>query len=148
VTASPDDGDYTAVLDRFEEGRDGRLAVLVLERDAESVGDLAVDPDRLPADGRETDAVFDVRVRDGQLRSATYRPEASRRRAEDAQSRFDRLSSRPPGGQRGDDTDEDDSVGDREDADADATDRRRRDRSVEETDDERADGRSRDGRGD
>jgi hypothetical protein len=96
---SPDDGDYTAVLDRFEEGRDGRLAVLVLERDAESVGDLVVDPDRLPADGRETDAVFDVRVRNGELRSATHRPEASRRRAEDAQSRFDRLSSRPPGGE-------------------------------------------------
>jgi hypothetical protein len=145
VTASPDDGDYTAVLDRFEEGRDGRLAVLVLERDAESVGDLAVDPDRLPADGRETDAVFDVRVRDGQLRSATYRPEASRRRAEDAQSRFDRLSSRPPGGQRGDDTDEDANAD--ADAKADATERRRRDRRVDESEND-GDGRNRDGRED
>jgi hypothetical protein len=145
VTASPDDGDYTAVLDRFEEGRDGRLAVLVLERDAESVGDLAVDPDRLPADGRETDAVFDVRVRDGQLRSATYRPEASRRRAEDAQSRFDRLSSRPPGGQRGDDTDEDANAD--ADAEADAAERRRRDRSVDESEND-GDGRNRDGRED
>jgi hypothetical protein len=145
VTASPDDGDYTAVLDRFEEGRDGRLAVLVLERDAESVGDLAVDPDRLPADGRETDAVFDVRVRDGQLRSATYRPEASRRRAEDAQSRFDRLSSRPPGGQRGDDTDEDANAD--ADAEADATERRRRDRRVDESEND-GDGRNRDGRED
>jgi hypothetical protein len=145
VTASPDDGDYTAVLDRFEEGRDGRLAVLVLERDAESVGDLAVDPDRLPADGRETDAVFDVRVREGQLRSATYRPEASRRRAEDAQSRFDRLSSRPPGGQRGDDTDEDANAD--ADAEADATERRRRDRRVDESEND-GDGRNRDGRED
>lgn len=145
MTASPDDGDYTAVLDRFEEGRDGRLAVLVLERDAESVGDLAVDPDRLPADGRETDAVFDVRVRDGQLRSATYRPEASRRRAEDAQSRFDRLSSRPPGGQRGDDTDEDANAD--ADAKADATERRRRDRRVDESEND-GDGRNRDGRED
>jgi hypothetical protein len=145
VTEPPDDGDYTAVLDRFEEGRDGRLAVLVLERDAESVGDLVVDPDRLPAEGRETDAVFDVRVRDGELRSATHRPAASRRRAEDAQSRFDRLSSRPPGSRRGDETEETEQTEETdEDGQAARSGRRRSDRGEENGNG--ANGRDRDGR--
>ncbi len=100
------DGEYTAVLDRFEEGRESRLAVLVLERGCRSIGDLAVDPDRLPEDGRHTDAVLEVTVEDGELASATYRPAATRRRGESAQSRFDRLSRRPPGEEEAENSEE------------------------------------------
>ena len=98
------DGAYRAVVDRFEEGVDGRLAVLVVERGRRSIGDLAVDPEQLPEAARHTDAVLDVTVADGELSSATYRPETTRQREERAQSRFDRLSKRPP---RADDSETD-----------------------------------------
>ena len=101
------DGEYTAVLDRFEEGVEGRLAVLVLERGRRSVGDLAVAPEQLPEAARHTDAVLAVTVEDGDLASATYRPETTRRRSEQAQSRFDRLSKRPPRAEEGGDGESD-----------------------------------------
>jgi len=53
-------GTDTAVLDRFE----GDEAVLVLESSAETAEQLVVDSERLPADGRQQDALFTVVVRD------------------------------------------------------------------------------------
>lgn len=90
------DGTYTAVLDRFEvDADDTRLAVLLLEADGEQVGDLVVPATDLPAEAREQDAVLSVEVADDALADATYRPDETEGRADDAQSRFDRLSERP-----------------------------------------------------
>lgn len=86
------DGDYTAVLDRFE----GDLAVLVLEQDGESIDELAVDASTLLEAALGQDAVLDVTIEDRDLTSATFQPEETERRREDAQNRFERLSQRPP----------------------------------------------------
>jgi hypothetical protein len=92
LAAAPPDGRYLAVLDRFEAGADGRLAVLVLERGGETRGRLVVAADELPGEARHADAVLEVRVSDGALAAATYLPEVTAERAEDAQERFDRLA--------------------------------------------------------
>ncbi|MEF8773995.1 MAG: DUF3006 domain-containing protein [Halobacteriales archaeon] len=98
LAATPPDGRYLAVLDRFESGPDGaRLAVLVLERAGESRGTLVVPWDRLPAGARRVDAVLSVVVDAGDLERARYLPEATARRAELARSRFDRLARDPDG---------------------------------------------------
>ena len=85
-----DDGTYTAVLDRFEDD----LAVLVLESDDETIGQLVVDAGALPADGQHQDALFTVVVRDDELAETTYHPDRTAHRQETAQSRFDRLAGR------------------------------------------------------
>jgi hypothetical protein len=86
----PLDGEFIAVLDRFE----GDRAVLLLERDAETVGDLTVDRERLPPEAREQDAVLRVVVADGRLREAAYDAGETDRRSERMRSRFDRLARR------------------------------------------------------
>lgn len=86
--------EHTAVLDRFE----GETAVLLLERDGEIVDELLVERSALPEVGREQDAVFRVAIEDGDLAELSYDPEATETRAMRAQSRFDRLSERPPTG--------------------------------------------------
>lgn len=97
------EGTYTAVLDRFEATADGEeRAVLLLEADGEVVDDLVVAPEQLPAEGRHRDAVFELSVTDDGVRAA-YRPDETETRREAAQSRFDRLSRRPP--ERGDEED-------------------------------------------
>ena len=88
--------EYTAVLDRFE----GEEAVLLLERDGETIADLVVPREDLPRRARTQDAVLNVVVEDGELVRARYLSWETRRRRNSAQSRFDRLSRRPP---RGDD---------------------------------------------
>jgi len=96
------DGEYVAVLDRFEETGDGRpVAVLVCERDGEAVGDLVVEQGAVPQPGRHVDAVLDVELEGGELVAADYRPAETDRRQESAQSRFDRLSRRPGGDEDG-----------------------------------------------
>lgn len=92
LATAPPDGTYLAVLDRFEAGADGRLAVLMLEQGGEVVGDLVVAPDELPSEARHADAVLDVVVEDGELAAATYLPETTDRRAGDSQDRFDRIA--------------------------------------------------------
>lgn len=84
--------EYTAVIDRFE----GDLAVLLLEDDGATVDDIAVDRSALPDDARHVDAVLSVVVEDEELLDASYRPDETEQRTESAQSRFDRLSQRPP----------------------------------------------------
>lgn len=86
------DGEYTAVIDRFE----GDLAVLLLERNSETVDDVAVPRAELPPDARHQDAVLRVTVEDGEVQQATYEAEETDKRKDRAQSRFDRLSQRPP----------------------------------------------------
>lgn len=92
LATAPPDGAYLAVLDRFEAGADSRLAVLVLERDGETRGDLVVPPDELPAEARHADAVLEVVVEDGDLTDATYLPETTDRRAGQHQDQFDRIA--------------------------------------------------------
>jgi hypothetical protein len=92
VATAPPDGTYLAVLDRFEAAADGRLAVLLLEEAGESRGRLVVPSEDLPTDARHRDAVLEVVVQDGDLASARYLPEETRRRAEEHQARFDRLA--------------------------------------------------------
>lgn len=84
--------EYRGVLDRFEDD----LAVVLLERDGETVGDIAVPREQLPEDGRHRDAIFTIKVEGETVQTISYRPEKTRKQAEQAQSRFDRLSQRPP----------------------------------------------------
>ncbi|MFC6722353.1 MULTISPECIES: DUF3006 domain-containing protein [Halobacteriales] len=86
------DGAYTAVVDRIEDG----LAAVLLEEDGADAYELLVDPAALPEDGQHADAVLTVEVQDGELHGATYNASKTEERRESAQSRFDRLSERPP----------------------------------------------------
>lgn len=92
VTNMIPDGSYTAVVDEFE----GSLARLELEAEDEELYELVVERDELPTDGRQTGAVIEVEVVDETLVTAEYKPDESRRRRQQAQSRFDNLSKRPP----------------------------------------------------
>ncbi|EMA55770.1 DUF3006 domain-containing protein, partial [Halococcus salifodinae] len=97
------DGEYTAVVDRFEDD----LAVLLLEREGEgeTVDDILLPKTELPESGRHQDAVLYVSVEDGEVRDATYKAGETDQRAERAQSRFDRLSQRPSESETEADTD-------------------------------------------
>jgi hypothetical protein len=86
------DGQYTAVVDRIEDG----LATVVIEVDGTDAYELVVEPAELPDDGQHTDAVLSVEIRDNELIRATYEPRETGERQESAQRRFDRLSERPP----------------------------------------------------
>lgn len=86
------DGTYTATVDRFEDD----LAVLLIEEDNQDIDQLVVDRSELPWRAREQNAVLTVTVLDGEYEGGTYEPEETKERTEDAQSRFDRLSRRPP----------------------------------------------------
>ena len=86
------DGQYTAVVDRIEDGH----ATILLEEDGEDAHELVVCPEALPSDGRHSDAILTVEINDDELAEATYRPDETEARQESAQSRFDRLSERPP----------------------------------------------------
>jgi hypothetical protein len=85
------DGSYTAVLDRFE----SKDAVLEVSGETDRY-ELVVDQHELPQPSRHVDAVLSIEIVDGELASADYEPEETERRKQQAQSRFDRLSSRPP----------------------------------------------------
>ncbi|WP_254533669.1 DUF3006 domain-containing protein [Natrinema gelatinilyticum] len=86
------DGTYTAVVDRFEDD----LAVLLLEDDGETTGELVVNEDRLPESGRHVGAVVDVELEDGKPVRITYENQETNDRATAARRRFDELSQRPP----------------------------------------------------
>jgi hypothetical protein len=89
-----EDGEYTSVLDRFEED----LAVLLVEEGDDVVGELVVESAELPADGQHIDAVLTVEVVNGELVVVQYEEQKTVERADDVQSRFDQLSERPPSG--------------------------------------------------
>jgi len=86
------DGQYTAVVDRIE----GGYATILLEEDGEDAHELVVYPEALPSDSRHSDAILTVKITDGELAEAKYRPDETGARQESSQSRFDRLSERPP----------------------------------------------------
>jgi len=85
------DGEYTAVVDRFDE----TLATLELS-DGDERYSLVVGEEELPEDARHVDAVCHVRVVDEDLVSVGYDHEETSERKQEAQDRFDRLSRRPP----------------------------------------------------
>lgn len=90
------DGTYDGMVDRFEEDAAGtELAVVLLERDGEVVGQLDLPRAELPADVGQ-DAVLQLELVDGAAADITYDPEATETRAEAAQDRFDRLAERAP----------------------------------------------------
>lgn len=85
------DGTYRAVLDRIEDG----VAVLLVEEDGETIEELHLNPNELPAAVGEG-AVLSLTVDDGMLETVTHRPEETGRRKQELRSRFDDLAERPP----------------------------------------------------
>lgn len=85
------DGTYTAVVDEVEDS----LARLELEDANEELYDLVLDIVELPAAGRETGSVLTIKFVDSEVTDAEFDPEATERRSETAQDRFDQLSRRP-----------------------------------------------------
>lgn len=85
-----DDADtgLTGVVDRIER----ELAVVLLERGGETVAQRLVPVDRLPAGAREDGAVLSVRLSDGEIERLQYDADATRRRRDAAQDRFDELA--------------------------------------------------------
>lgn len=80
-----------AILDRIV---DDETAVLLLERDGETVDELTLETADLPVDGRHEGAVFELTVEEGTVVDLAYRPETESDRRERAQDRFDGLSKR------------------------------------------------------
>jgi hypothetical protein len=93
------DGTYTAVVDRFEDD----LAVVLLEAEGETVDEVVIDSERLPAEGRHVDAVLLVDLENEDVVDITYEKRETADRAEQAQRRFDDLSRRPPAADESDD---------------------------------------------
>ena len=87
-----EDGTYTAVVDRIEDD----LAALVIEEEGTDIAELVVEVADLPAEARRVDAVVYVELVDEALVSVTVDEEEAVARKDDAQSRFVRLSKRPP----------------------------------------------------
>ena len=85
------DGTYTAVVDEVEDS----LARLELEDANEELYELVLDIVELPAAGRETGSVLTIEFVDSEVTDAEFDPEATERRSETAQDRFDQLSRRP-----------------------------------------------------
>lgn len=85
------DGSFTGVVDRIV---DGETAVLLLEDDGETVEQLNVGVETLPADGQHEGALFEIRVSDGTLVDLEYQPEREQNRRDRLQDKFDRLSNR------------------------------------------------------
>jgi hypothetical protein len=86
------DGEYTAVVDSIEDG----YATVFFEHDGEEVEDAIIEATELPETAQHADAILSVTVKNGSLTEIEYKPERTVDRAEQAQSRFDRLSQRPP----------------------------------------------------
>ncbi|EMA01611.1 DUF3006 domain-containing protein [Haloferax denitrificans] len=95
------DGTYTATVDRFEDDR----AVLLVEADGRDIDQLVVDRDELPWRARSQNAVLTISVAEGEYDGGRYEPDETDARTNAAQSRFDRLSRRPPAAANEDDED-------------------------------------------
>lgn len=88
----PDEGEYTAVVDAIEDG----LATVFFEQDGEEIGSTTIDAETLPADARHAYAILTVEITDSEFIKMSYKPDQTETRKQDAQDRFNRLSSRPP----------------------------------------------------
>ncbi|GAA0678497.1 DUF3006 family protein [Natronoarchaeum mannanilyticum] len=82
------DAELTGVVDRIE--RD--LAVVLLEREEETVAQRLVQLDRLPASARDDGAVLSVRLSDGDIERLRHDAAATRRRREAARERLNELA--------------------------------------------------------
>lgn len=98
-SADLSDGEYTAVVDRFEDD----LAVLEVTT-PDGLRELVVERHELPEDGRHQDAVLTVAVESHELVDAVYDEAETAERTEEVQNRFDRLSNRLGEGDSEDDT--------------------------------------------
>ncbi len=85
-----DDGRYTAVVDRIEEG----IAVVLVECDGEPVEELHLGSEELPEDV-SGGTVCRITVGGGDIETIEADLAATDERRESARSRFDRLSRRP-----------------------------------------------------
>lgn len=97
------DGTYTAVVDRIEDG----VATLELTSVADGDEDdddgdqderygLDVRATELPDAARRANALLTIELLEEELVAVEFDPQATAERETQAQSRFDRLSSRPP----------------------------------------------------
>lgn len=86
------DGTYTGVVDSIEDD----LATVFLEEGDEEVDDRLLDAAQLPEETRHEDAIIRVTIEDDEVVEMTYDAELTKERREASQSRFNRLSSRPP----------------------------------------------------
>lgn len=80
-------GTYTAVLDRIAGGVN--KAVLLIEEEGETIDEIVLDVEELPKDGQHKRAIFDVRIREGKLIEAEYKPEQEEKRLKKAQEWLD-----------------------------------------------------------
>lgn len=85
------DGAYTAIVDAVEDG----LATVFFEQDDEEKGNAVIDAEMLPESGQHADAIFSVSIENGTIQTATYHPDQTENRVNEAQERFDSLSERP-----------------------------------------------------
>ncbi len=85
-----DDGRYTGVVDRIEEG----IAVVIVESDGKPIEELHADADTLP-DRVTGGSVCRVTLSGGEIEGIEHDPTATAERRESARRRFDRLSRRP-----------------------------------------------------
>ena len=85
-------GQYIAYVDRIVDQRD---AVLLLEKEDETVGQLTVDVTDLPQDCRRERAFCEVTVDASEIRDASHRPDIERERRERISEKSERLANRP-----------------------------------------------------
>ncbi len=84
---------FTGVVDRFEDD----LAVILLEAGGEVIDEVVLEREELPVDAVHPDAVLEITLTDrGEVTAIAYDAAGTDARKEQAQSRFDRLSERPP----------------------------------------------------
>ncbi|WP_232700580.1 DUF3006 domain-containing protein [Halobacterium wangiae] len=79
-------------MDRFEDNH----AVVLLDGDVETVGEIILEKDQLPEDAQHVDAVLHIELKNEDLLNIEYGEEETRVRREHAQKRFDDLAKRPP----------------------------------------------------
>ena len=82
------DGTYTGVIDRIV---DGKTAVVLLEADKETIGQVTVAAEEIPNEYRYESALLEVELNDGELIKTIHCPEEERKRRERVQEKLDRL---------------------------------------------------------
>lgn len=82
------DAELTGVVDRIER----ELAVVLLEREEETVAQRLVPLDRLPASARDDGAILSVRLSNGEIDRLRYDAAATRRRRAAARDRLNDLA--------------------------------------------------------
>lgn len=81
-------GIYTGVIDRIV---DGKTAVILLEEDDETIGEVTVDAEEIPNEYRYESALLEVKIADGELVETAHRSKEERERRERVKEKLDRL---------------------------------------------------------